>query len=51
MARNGNNIAVENNSELSKLHRWGPLAPDGLKLQIRSQEEEAGVTVNQQQQE
>lgn len=27
LARNGNNVPVENNSELLKLHRWGPLAP------------------------
>lgn len=27
LARNENNIPVENNGELLKLHRWGPLAP------------------------
>lgn len=27
LARTGNNIPMENNSELQKLHRWGPLAP------------------------
>lgn len=51
LARNGNNILVENNNELLKLHRWGPLAPWWAETQIKSHEEEAAVIVNQQQQE